>query len=265
MAGLDTVLTSVVNPGAALTATVPATGDSLTTRAFAPGSFAGLAGIIRDGVTVGTAQVKSPSLHDDVNGINFRTGELPSTLLLPRDTWQPLQPSDTLFVAATGGAAETDLVALVAYYSALNGISARLNAWSDISGLVQNIETIIVACTASATIGQWADTLITTTQNVLKAGYDYALLGYITDTPLGVIGLRGSETGNLRSCGPGTSTTYDTSEWFIQLSDRSGYPCIPVFNANNRASVFVSVADHLASTVANVTLITAQLSSPAPH
>lgn len=265
MGGLDTVLTSVANPGATLIATTPATGDSLTTRAFAPGSFAGLAGIIRDGGTSGAALVKSPSFHDDVSGINFRSAETPTTMLLPRDTWQALQPSDTLTVQVSGGTAETDLVALVNYYTQLNGISARLNAWGDISGLVTYIETIQVAVTASGTAGQWSDTLITATQNLLKANMDYALLGYVTDTPLALIGLRGSETGNLRSCGPGVSATYDTSEWFVQLGEKSGYPCIPVFNANNRSSVYCSVADKAASTAANVTLICAMLSSPAPH
>lgn len=260
MGGMDTVLTSKANPGATLTATTPASGDSLTVRSFNPGSFAGLAGLVRDGATSGAAQVKSPSMHDDVAGINFHTSETPSTLLLPRNTWQALQPSDTLTVNASGGTAETDIVALIAYYTQLNGIAARLANWGDIAGNVVNIETIQVAVAANATAGQWSDTLVNSTQSTLKANFDYAVLGYVSDTSLAVVGVRGSDTGNLRACGPGTSISYDTSEWYIQLGERSQYPCIPVFNANNQGSFYVSVADKAASTAANVTLICAQLS-----
>lgn len=265
MAAIDTVLTSVANPGTSFTATTAASGDSLSVRAFPTSSKAMLAHVIRSGTTKGGIRVRSPRMADNVTGINFQTSEDPSSLLLPRESWQGLFPSDTLIVEVTGGTAETDLGILGTYYESLPGSDARLNMWGDISGIIENIKSVQVAVTSSATIGDWVDTVITTTEDQLHADTDYALLGYTTDSALSVIGLKGQETGNLRACGPGVSTSYDTSEWFIQQGDRSGLACIPVFNANNRQSVYVSVADNAASSAANVTLILAQLSAKAPH
>jgi len=47
---------------------------------------------------------------------------------------QPLEPTDQLTVEMSGGAAETDIVGLINYYTDLPGASARLHSWGDISG-----------------------------------------------------------------------------------------------------------------------------------
>ncbi len=265
MAAIDTVLTAATNPGATITATTAASGDSLSVRNFPSSGQGMLAHIVRDGATGGLARVRSPRLHDNVTGINFHSSETPTTLLLPRNTWQNLYSTDTLIVEETGGSAEVDIVALGIYYTSLPGSDARLNAWGDISGIIKNIKPVQVAVTNGGTAGTWTDTVITTTENQLHADEDYALLGYTSDTSLALVGLKGQETGNLRACGPGVSVSYDTSEWFVQLAQDTGMPMIPVFNSNNRNSVYVSTADKAASTAANVTLILAELSQSAPH
>src|SRR5574342_434300 len=77
------------------------------------------------------------------------------------------------------------------------------------------------------------------------AGGQYALVGYTVDTECCSVGWRGADTGNLRIGGPGDETERElTGDWFVRLSRASGYPCIPVFSAENKgASAIDAVQD----------------------
>lgn len=259
---IDTILAATVNPGAGPTAaTVTASGDSLTVRNFGTADRAYLEQIIRMGTTAGFAQVRSPRLHDNVSGIRITPGESPSVFALPAYVGQVLYSGDALIAELSGGAAETDIMALSVFYSNLQGSNARLHSWGDIAGNIAYVKPVRVAVTSSATIGAWTDTAITTTENLLEAGSDYAVLGYTTNTALGVVGVRGQETGNLRVCGCGATSEFATSDYFIYLSEKTGRPHIPVFNSNNAGNVQVSVAAATASVSSTVELILAQLSS----
>jgi hypothetical protein len=259
---IDTILASAVNPGAAGAAalTTPS-GDSLTVRSFSPTDKAYLDGFTRMGTTAGFAQVQSPLLHDAVTGIRITPAESPSVFSLPGLNGQDLNPQDTLVSLISGGAAETDIMALHLYYTNLAGASARLHSWGDIEGNVANIKPQRVAVTSAATIGAWSDTLIGTTENLLKANTDYAVIGYMTNTALAVIGIRGNETGNLRVCGPGSTQEFPTTSYFKYMSEKTGRPYVPVVNAANINNLFVSVAAATASVAAVVELILAQLST----
>jgi hypothetical protein len=256
---IDTVLGFAVNPGAGPTALTPASGDSFVVRNFADSSAAYLENIVRMGTAAGFVQVRSPLLHDMVRGIRVTPGESPSAYALPAQAAQPLKPTDTLTVEMSGGAAETDVAALMIYYQDLPGASARLHSWGDISGNIENIKPLAVAVTSSATAGQWSDTVITTTEDLLHADTDYAVLGYSTNTALAVVGIRGIDTSNLRVCGPGATLEFPTTEWFIRQGDKHGTPHIPVFNSNNKGGISASVAAATASVGSTVELILAEL------
>jgi hypothetical protein len=256
---IDTICTFKANPGSSGAAAVVATGDSLTIRNFAPTDFAKLESITRFGTTTGFVEVTSPLLHDNVRGIKFTTAESPSTLLLPKDVGQPIQPSDSLAVTISGGTAETDVAILRLYYSNVLGTAARLHSWGDISGNVKNIKPLEVDCNASGTVGQWTDTVITTTEDLLHVNSDYAVLGFITDTSLAAIGVKGQETGNLRVCSPGTTTTDDTSDYWIREDERMGAPHIPVISGINKGSIFASVVNDGATASVKVQLVLAEL------
>lgn len=256
---IDTVVGKAVNPSTTLTALTMNGGDSLTVRNFTPPATATLEGIIRGGATKGKVRVRSPLLHDDTVGIKLATSENPSMYLVPEEYGQLLRPGDTLDVAVSGGTAESDLVALRIAYSDLPGAAARLFSWGDVSGIIANLHAFEVDVTNSATIGAWTDTVITTTDNVLKADTDYAILGFTTDTAQTVIGVRGTDWGNFRLGAPGLTSAEDTSDMFVSMSARHGTPHIPVFNANNRGNTFLSTADAVASSTPVVTLICAQL------
>lgn len=264
MAAVDTILCAAVNPGAGPTlATTAASADSLQVRAGNTARKVFLECIGRMGGTAGFFGVRSPSLHDNTRGIRVPVAESPSVYTLPSEVDQVLQPMDLLIAELSGGAAETDIGWLSIYYEDLGGISARLKDWSAVSGLIKNVKPLTVAVTSSATIGAWTDTLITATEDLLVANTDYAVLGYIGTSAFGVVGIKGTETGNLRIGGPGSTSELATSDYFIRMNRDSGRPWIPVFNSANKGSTSVSVCAATASVAGSVTLILGQLSSPA--
>lgn len=264
---IDTIVTSAVNPGAGPTAFLgTVSGDPLQVRNFNLGTdTARLIQIIRRGATAGFARVRSPLFHDNIRGIMFTTGETPSLAAIPAEYAQTLVAQDTLIVEGSGGAAETDLIILSIYYSNLVGTAARLHQAGDIAGLFKSLKPITVAVTSSATIGQWVDTVITTTEDLTHANTDYAILGYTTNVALGAVAIKGADTGNLRIGGPGSINVEDTSNYFRWQSDRHGIPFIPVFNSANKGSTFVSVVDSAASTAATITLMCMELAQNLPN
>ena len=262
---IDTIAGSITGAQANFTGVTLAPGDSLTVRSFQNPSYAKLEGIFYQATTLGSLRVRSPMLHDDVRGIQLTPGVSPATLLLPAEAGQMLVTQDTLTVEMEGGlAAETDVVALSIFYSNISGASARLHSWGDIAGVEKNIKPLVVSVGAPGNAGQWVDTVITATENVLHANTDYAVLGYVLDKNICAVGVRGQETGNLRVAGPGVNSMDDTSDYFVRMSDKHGTPHIPVFNSANKDSYYVSLIEGTALTAVNVQLILAELSQNLP-
>lgn len=257
-AALDTLLGEVTN-SVALTPLTMAGGDSLTIRSFVPTSEARLLAAVAQGATQPQVRITSPRLHDNQTGLTFQTAETPSEFAMPPDIGQPLYSVDTLQVSATSGAANSSVVALLNYYKNIQGIDADLRTWEDIKPHIINLKVMEVAVTTSATIGQWVDTAITTTENQLKADFKYAVLGFMQSAALAVVGIKGPATGNLRACAPGAGSTLDITNYFVYMGQRHGIPLIPVFKANDRFNTYVSAAAATASVAANVGVVLAQL------
>lgn len=255
----ETVAFFATNPGAAGIAATMATGDSNRVRTFNPASPGKILSAGRQGVTEGFLQIASPALHDNVRGIRFITSETPTSFALPREIGQPLVSGDTLTLSLSGGAAEVDGGMLTAFYSDLAGIQARLHTWGDVAGMIEHIKILEVDFNTAAVAMQWADTVITTTEDLLNADRSYAVLGYSTDIALCAVGIKGQETGNLRLCGPGITRTDDTADYFAELAETYGLPMIPVISANNKGSIFVSAAAVAVGAAAKVCLYLARL------
>jgi hypothetical protein len=265
MPAIDTIVGTAANPSTAFTTVTMNTGDSASIRSFPDTSKAYIERITRGGATSGAVRVISPLMHDDTRGITFTTPENPAVYAMPQGVPQRVYAQDALTIQVTGGTAETDLAALSIYYENLPGANPRLHAWGDIASLIQYVKPLEVDVTNSATKGAWTDTVITTTEDILKANRDYAVLGYVTDTAVTLVGLKSGETGNLRICGPGTTSTDDTSNFFVDWSNREGTPHIPVINSANKGSTFVTSADANASSTPKIQLILALLSSNLPQ
>jgi hypothetical protein len=257
MAAIETVAGYVNNPTSTQTALTMATGDSLTVRNFPAQNPAYLMAMLRGSVALGTIRVRSPLLHDNVNGIQvtLAAAENPALYAYPCPGVQTLKPQDNLIVEVTGGSAY-DVGALTIYYTAGSPYAARLHQYGDFKGMIKSIVTVTTTCTIGSTPVAWVDTAISGT--LLHANTDYAVLGMFTDLITSVIAIKGVDTNNMRIGMAGRTSMYDTSDYFVKLSERSGLPCIPVFNAANAASTYVSIIDTASSGSSIVTLVLAE-------
>lgn len=260
---LDTVLLDLHNAATTavgLTPSTPATGDSLSVRSFAANAYAKLEAVfLHASAGPRRAQITSPRMHDNVTGIALQFAELPTEFALPRYVGEPLYSADTLTVQLDAAASSDTVAALLNYYSDIPGSAADLRNWGDIAGRIKHIKAMQVAVTSSATIGQWSDTVITTTDNQLHADAEYAVLGFETSAALLTFAIKGPATSNYRVGCPGSTETTDVTEYFITMGEKHNTPHIPVFKANDRNSTYVSVAAPTASVGADVFAILAEL------
>lgn len=257
---MDAILTAATNPSTGAN-TAAAAGDSLTIRNFPTANPAYLEGIVRMGTTAGYGQVRSPLLHDNVQGIRITPGESPSLFSLPAETQQAMQPQDTLISSISGGAGEVDILLILMYYTNLGGAQARFINPGDLQGNIMYAKPLQIAVTTGGTAGTWTDTVITTSEDLLHANKDYAVLGYTANVALGFIGLKGIDTANLRVGGPGSTQEFPVSSYFVTMSQRTGRPHIPVFNSANKNSTYVSACAATASVAAVVELNCVELVS----
>lgn len=250
----------VTNPGAAPVATTPLAGDSATIRSFNPPARAWLVDVWGAEATAGIVRVRSPRLHDNVQGLRFRVIAATMRALLSEYEIQDLYAQDTLVVEIGGGAAESDGAALLIAYDDLPGADPRLGTIEQITPRIANLVNVEVAVGAGAAIGQYATPVASNaTFDLLVANTDYALLGYEVDANGLSVGIRGIDTGNLRVGGPMTTERLETRDWFVRLNRKTGRPTIPILNSANKAGTLVDTAQVVAGVAANVTLCLAEL------
>lgn len=263
MPALDTIASFQTTSGSTLAAGVMATGDSATIRNFPQTAKCRLIEAFYDDVTSPlTWRVRSPLLHDNVDGIQFDPGAAAPSNLLSNYVAQTLEPQDTLtFEFTTAASTGKALGALLLYYDQLPGAMARLYSLGDIAGIIKNIKPVRVAIGSGAnTAGIWYDLIITTTENLLHANTDYAVLGMSFNQAVAAIAVKGIDTGNLRCGVPGGVNNPFGPDYFVRQSVELGIPCIPVINAANAGSTFVSVISSAATGAAGfVTLYLAEL------
>jgi hypothetical protein len=255
---VDTIAGSVTNQ-TTLTALTMASGDSLAVRNFPQATAkAFLYRVGRQSVTAGQLRILSPLLHDNTKGLTYSLGETPSIATFPREAFQQLQPQDTLVIQTFGSGAEVTAAYAAIYYTDLPGAAARLFSWADIKPRIKTIKALEVDMTTVIASSGWTDTLITATEDTTHANTDYAVLGYITDTAMCAIGIKGIDTGNMRIAGPGSLNSIITADYFVENSLRDGVPFIPVINSANKGATNVSTFA-VAAVASKVTLNLAEL------
>lgn len=263
MPALDTIASFQTTVNSTFAVGVMAPGDSANVRNFPPTAFAKIIAAYYDDVTTPLAwRVRSPLLHDNVRGIQFNPGAAAPSELFPTFIGQPLQPQDGLtFELSTAAATGKALGAIGIYYSQLPGAASRLYSLGDIAPLVENIKPVVVAVGSGAnTAGQWLDVLLTTTEALLHANTDYAVLGASLDVAVAALAVKGIDTGNLRCAVPGGVNNPYGPDYFIRLSANTGLPLIPVINAANAGATFVSIISSAATAAASsFTLYLAEL------
>lgn len=259
---LNLITARVVNPGAALTAVTFNTGDSAVVKNAVAGSNVFLESLWAFGATAGALRIISPLIHDDSQALRFRYTASDPSELVPGEFEQVLFPQDQLVVAQSGGAAETDSLALLLYYEDLTGANANLYMWEQIAPRIKNYLSIECNLTSGATAGQYSGAqAINANFDTLKANTDYAILGYQCDSGFTALGITGPGTSNFRVGGPGSTRHEITAGWFVDLARHSGKPMIPVFNSADKANTIIDVVDVATATARNVSILCAQLGS----
>lgn len=260
---IDTVGISRLSGGAADTvfqAATVAAGDSLQVRNSQLPNKAHLERILHDASAGSAFRIRSPVMHDVAEGIQLFPGQNPGAEDDSDYAHQDLQPQDVLIAEMLVNAiTTTNVFALGIVYDDLPGASPRLHMWADIANLVKNIKFLRVTMAAGGAAATWLDTLITTTENLLHANTDYAVLGYIVDTAVCAVGIKGMDTGNLRVCGPGVLDVKVTKDYFVVESERHASPRIPVINAANAPSTFASCFGKASPSAINVQFQIAEL------
>lgn len=252
---------ATVGAGPVLTAVTAGQGSTFTVRNSTFTAGISLIDMWRQSAHKGEAQITSPKIVPVSNGIRIQTPTGLADFLLPGPPFQALTPQDALTVNDNGTAADVDLVAIQSYYEDLPGVSMTLKMPGDIQGVTDYVFGWPVAVTSSGTAGNQNTTVITTTVDSSTANVWYAMLGYVVDTSVGCVGISGVDTSATFIGGPGDIDPRFTARYFSDLSLRTGMPCVPLFNAANKANTNIVAIDHGTSTAFNMTMILAQLNA----
>lgn len=243
----------VTAPDTTQTALTMFTGNSLTIRSIGGNAPAKLLTHWVDKQVRGIVRVRSPRLADGVQGLRF--DDVASEVQPHMDPMFPqtVYPQDILSVDLSGSNVGGDIETWcgLIYYPDAGPQSANFidiaALKSQMTGDLFTVENSL----ATGTAGGWSgEETIATDFDLMKANTRYALIGYTVSPVAGqtvgecaAIRWRGVDTGNLGVGGPGTDTDrWLTHRWFAYLSERSGYPCIPVLNSANRNAILIDAA-----------------------
>jgi len=243
------------------------TGNSLTIRNAPLDSVVKLLQAWVDVQGAGYFRIRSPRLHDNVQGIRLYTVVSEVQPLLPMFSGQKLIAQDTLVAEITGSATAGDLesACMLLYYDNLPGVDARLASVEDVLRRLVNIVTVENTLSLGTGGGWSGEEALNAELDLLKANTDYALLGYLVSAECAAVRWRGVDTGNLGVGGPGTETNKElTAEWFVRLSRQFGLPLIPVFNSANKAGILVDGAQDENGTDVTLTSILGEI-GPTPR
>jgi hypothetical protein len=265
---IEVVAGFATNPGATLTTLTPSTNTSFTVRGTDTTKNAWLLSGWAFCATAGELVVKSPRLHDNVQGIRNRvTAALAAPLFnTPFNPLakQRLYAQDNLTVQITGGGAELDCGAVMIYYEDLAGVAGRFIDYATILKSGLNLVTAEVTITGVATGNFGGAVAINSTFDTLKANTDYALLGGMTDTRGTAVGITGVDFGNLRVGFPAEPTLRDTTNnWFVGIASALNLPAIPVFNSANKSAITIDVETNGAGGTYIVNLILLEMAAGA--
>lgn len=252
----------VTAPGTTLTGLTMAAGNSLTIRSSPIASDIRLIQAWNDNQTLGVLRIRSPRMHDNVEGIRLIAAAAQVEPLLPWELQEKVISQDTLITqlsgSGTGGDIET--ASLLIHYDDLPGIDAVLISPADVATRMVHLmatENTIAAGTGGGYTGQEA---LNAEFDQFKANTPYALLGYTVSAECASVRYQGSDFGSIGLGGPGNPTKkWLTSRWFVHISEKTGLPLVPVFQSENVNNVLLDVAQDENGTDVIVNTICAEL------
>jgi len=261
-AALELVTARATAPGATLTAATFNTGNLATVRNADETRPVAILQAWSDHQAAGTFRIRSPRMHDNVQGIRYDAVAGNLVPLLPWGIAQSVYPQDQLTVEIAGSAVAGDIeaVAFLVYYDDMAGSDAQLATWDEIRQRVRNLVTVENTLALGTSGDYTGEEAINAEFDLLKADTLYALLGYTVDTECTAVRWRGADTGNYGVGGPGEPDIKDiTKDWFILLATTFGLPLIPVFNSSNKGGILVDGVQDENGADPTVTTILAEL------
>lgn len=187
-------------------------------------------------------RIRSPRLHDNVEGMTFAVESANPRPLLPIGLMQELVPQDTLVVEMmdAGAASDLDYACLLIWYDDLPGVDARFISVEEFKARAKHIVGVRNTLTLDTDGTYDAEEAINAEYDLLKANTDYALIGCRVRDAVPCIRYRGTDTGNLGIGVPGSvGNEWYANRWFLLLAEMTGLPCIPVINSANRANLLI--------------------------
>lgn len=263
-AALELVAATTTFDNNVMTALVAASGQSLSIRAAQGVSDIRLLAMWANLKTAaGVFRIRSPRLHDNVQGIRMRAAVGAPLPFIPPHPLQRLYSQDGLILevqnADAAGNIETGF--FLAYYSDLGGVAARFIDVPTLMSRGVNLKGVEVQLNPSAAGGWTGLKALNSFEDTLIANTDYAILGGAMDVLTGGVGITGPDTGNVRLGFPGnTSDPFLSQEFFVRLTRIAGIPLIPVISSANKAGTNIDTAQDQGGAAVNVTLLLCQLS-----
>ena len=187
-------------------------------------------------------RIRSPRLHDNVEGMNFAVEATNCKPLIPFGAMQELISQDTLVVEMqdSGATSDLDFACLLVYYEDLPGVDGRFITYEEYKQRARHLVSVRNTLTLDTDGTYDAEEAINAEFDLLKANTDYALIGAHTRDRIPCIRYRGTDTGNLGVGIPGgIGEQWITGGWFLNLAYFTGLPMIPVINAANKANFLV--------------------------
>ena len=253
------------------------TGDSLAVANYGGDSSQSRARVLEawaiDSDSVAELQwiyTRPQSTHDQSHGLRFSVAAIvpggaaipAAHMLLGGLITIDLYKSDVAIQQVTTTAADDFVLSWTTEYDDLPGVQGVFASWEQVQNLQKSIVGINVLAVASATPGAYgAARAFNTDDDRLHADTWYAILGATVRTQVTTVSLIGPDWGGQRVGLPAGVQQLDSSSFFVDQTLKWKKPLIPCFNSNNRASVFVQVADGEASTSPNIDFLLYELSS----
>jgi hypothetical protein len=263
MPALELLTGFVTAPGATLTQLTMAAGNSNTIRNAALDSKIRLLTCWADNQAAGVLRVRSPRLHDNVQGIRMQVVASQPMPLLPPRYAQSLVAQDTLTLelSGSGTAGDIETACFLVAYENLPGVEARFITSEDLRSRGRDVVTVENTLSLGTAGGYSGEEAINAEFDLLKANTDYAIAGYIVSAEAACVRYRGVDTGNLGIGGPANPDfPHFTREFFIWLSEAADMPLIPVFNSANKAGLLIDGAQDENGTDITVSTILVELS-----
>ena len=239
-------------PGGSFEALTAAASDSLTLRFLdANADIRLLSAWGGDNATKCDFSIRSPLLHDNTRGIRFAHMFNPTQSGADGDPqiymgdyeWQKYRPSDTLTVEASGTASDDVTFTQLVWYEGPGVPDSKFIGYEECMQKAVNLVGIRVAASPHATTSTYGTAVaLNSSDDRLKANTWYAYIGLTTDLPYTTLTIKGPETGNLRVPCPGSQIEALSASWFADIARRMQKRCIPTFNANNKANIFLEAA-----------------------